>query len=484
MTLRRSLAFSYLERYASYLVGLVSTIIISRLLVPADIGVFAIGMALVSIVAVVRELGVSVYVVQEADLSADRIRAAFTLTAGMGLALGLIVLLISGPAGRFYGDPRVTRIISILALGFALTPIGSISQALLSREMRFGTLTWIRLLHGVSASVLSIALVAAGMGPESLAWGLVASAAINGVVSMAVRPHPVLPNLSPAELRRVFSVGGPATVIAVIEDIVGSLPELVLGRMQGLAATGLFSRARGLSQMAHQLIARTSGPVFFAAFAALQREGHAPGPLYVKATACVTALGWTALGSLAVLSTPVVALLFGPTWADTVPLLRWLSLAAAVTLLTSGANHLLLASGAARDAMWAKLNSLPVHAVCLYLGGSVGVEGMAASAVLSSAISSALLIAAVQRRLGIGWRHQLSALQLSLPTAIAGMCGASAGLLVGGTGPLNAAIAIGLGAVGAALMSCTVLMLGANPLKGEVTRVGRAVSDRLHSRGA
>ena len=89
---------------------------------------------------------------------------------------------------------------------------------------------------------IPIALVAAGMGPESLAWGLVASAAINGVVSMAVRPHPVLPNLSPAELRRVFSVGGPATVIAVIEDIVGSLPELVLGRMQGLAATGLFSR--------------------------------------------------------------------------------------------------------------------------------------------------------------------------------------------------------------------------------------------------
>ena len=59
MTVRRALAFSYIEKYGSFLLSLLSTAVISRVLKPADIGVFAIGMSLVGVIAVVRELGVS-----------------------------------------------------------------------------------------------------------------------------------------------------------------------------------------------------------------------------------------------------------------------------------------------------------------------------------------------------------------------------------------------------------------------------------------
>ena len=107
MSLRRALFFSYLEKYGSYVIGLVSTMIISRILGPADIGAFSVGMALVGIVAVLRELGLNTYVVQEAELTSARIRAAFTLTVGMGFVLSLVVLALSGPAGVFYNRALV-----------------------------------------------------------------------------------------------------------------------------------------------------------------------------------------------------------------------------------------------------------------------------------------------------------------------------------------------------------------------------------------
>ncbi len=475
MSLRRALAFSYVEKYGAYLVGLVSTVIISRLLGPADIGVFAIGTALVGIVAVVRELGVSTYLVQEAKLSSERIRSAFTLTVGVGVGLALFILLISWPAGAFYGDPRVMQILVILAFGFALTPLGSVSQALLARDMQFGTLTWIRTLHTVTSASVSIGLAMAGFGPVSLAWGSVTAAGVNAIVSLAVRPHPMWPNFSRDDVVRVLAVGGPATVIGIVEDIVGSLPELLLGRMQSLAATGLFSRARGLSQMAHQLIARAAGPVFFTAFATLRREGQSAEPLYVKATACVTVLGWTALAALAVLAEPVVALLYGAAWTEVVPLLRWLCAAAAVALLTSGANHLLLASGGAREAMWAKLAGVPIYAVSLAVGGWFGVEAMAAASVVSAVLGSVLLNVAVKRYLHIGWSAQLSALRVSLPPAISGALGASAGLVVAPAGPAQAFASVVLGGVACSLLAGAVLMAGNHPLKTEVLRTMRGV---------
>src|ERR1700751_3780406 len=193
----------------------------------------------------------------------------------------------------------------------------------------------------------------------SLAWGAVLSGAANSAISLWMRPHDLRLSFDRNELGRVFSVGGPATAISVVDEIVLSLPELVLGRTQTLAAAGLFSRARGMSQMAHQLLARAAGPVFLAVFAERQREGVPLAPLYAKATACVVGLGWPALAMLVVLADPVVRMLFGPNWLAVVPLMRWLSVAAAVALLTSGAYHLLLASGGVRDVLHAKTAALP-----------------------------------------------------------------------------------------------------------------------------
>ncbi len=469
MTVRRALAFTYIEKYGSFLLSLGSTAVISRLLKPADIGVFAIGMSLVGVVAVIRELGVSTYLVQEAELSERRIRAAFTLAVMMGFGLCLLLLALSIPAGAFYKDSNVTTIVCILALNFALTPLGSVSQSLLTRELRFSTLTWIRLAQSAVLAGGSIVLAQLGWGSLSLAWGAVLSSLANSVISLWIRPHAMRPTFDRAELRRVFSVGGPATAVSVVDEIVSSLPELVLGRTQTLAAAGLFSRARGMSQMAHQLLARAAGPVFMAVFAERRREGVPLAPLYSKATACVLGLGWIALAMLVVLAEPVVRALFGPNWLAVVSPMRWLSAAAAMALVTSGAYHLLLASGGVRDVLRAKLATLPAQVLPLVIGAFLGVTWMAIAMVLSSIVASLLLALAVRTRSGISLRDQLQPAIVSIPIALAGAVGASLGLIV--TAPYSALGAFEellIGGSAGVVFAAGALMAGRHPLRGEV----------------
>jgi len=469
MTVRRALAFSYIEKYGSFLLSLVSTAVISRLLKPADIGVFAIGMSLVGVVAVIRELGVSTYLVQEAELSQSRIRAAFTLAAMMGVGLALFLLVVSVPAGAFYKDPTVTTIVAILALNFALTPLGSVSQSLLMRELRFSTLTWIRLAQSAILAGASITFAELGWGPLALAWGAVMSSAANSVLSLWIRPHPMRPTFEAAELRRVFSIGGPATAVSVVDEVVSSLPELVLGRTQTLAAAGLFSRGRGMSQMAHQLLARAAGPVFLAVFAERQREGAPLAPLYAKATACVLGLGWVALAMLVVLADPVVRALFGPNWLAVVPVMRWLCVAAAVALVTSGAHHLLLASGGVGDVLRAKLAALPAQALPLVVGAFFGVDWMAMAMIVSSALSSLLLAWAVRRRSGIRLRDQLAPAFASLPLALAGAAGAALGLAIAAPySTIGAFERLLVGGSAGVLVAGTALIAGRHPLRAEI----------------
>jgi len=470
MTVRRALAFSYIEKYGSFFLSLVSTAVISRLLKPADIGVFAIGMSLVGVVAVIRELGVSTYLVQEIDLSEKRIRAAFTLAVVMGVGLCLVLLVVSVPAGAFYKNSNVTTIVAILALNFALTPLGSVSQSLLMRELRFSTLTWIRLAQSAILAGGSIALAELGWGPMSLAWGAVLSAAANSIMSLWIRPHPLRLTFDGSELRRVFSVGGPATAISVVDEIMNSLPELVLGRTQTLAAAGLFSRGRGMSQMAHQLLARAAGPVFLAVFSQRQREGVSLAPLYAKATACVVGLGWVGLAMLVVLAEPVVRVLFGPNWLAVVPLMRWLSVAAAVALLTSGAHHLLLASGGVRDVLRAKVATLPAQAVPLVAGAMFGATSMAMAMVLSSAVASLLLGLAVRARSGMRLRFQLAPAIASLPITLASAAGASIGLLISAQHTAFGAFEqLLVGGSAGVVFAAGALMAGSHPLREEIS---------------
>lgn len=474
MSVRRALFFSYLEKYGSYVLALGSTVVLSRLLSPSDVGAFSIGMALVGMVAVFREFGVSTYLAQEAELTADRIAAAFTLTVGMGFALALLVAALAMPVAAFYGDARLQFILFILAVNFALAPWGSVSQSLLTRDLRFGVLAWVRLAYGVVSAVVSIALAWWGFGPQSLAWGALCGTVVTGVMSFAAHPHSIKLNLRRNDLRRVFDVGLPVTLVAIVDDLINTVPDLVVGRWQGLASAGLLSRARGLSQMAYQLIARATGPVFLAVFSKRRREGAEVDQLYVNATSCVCAVGWTLLACLGALASPLVHLLYGPQWKEVAPLLPWLCAAAAVFLLTSGAHVLLLAHGGAKDALRAKLWALPFYLGCGVVGAMVSLQAMVVATLLATVVASYIQARAVKSRVGISMRSQLRPLVTSsLPAISAGSASLMTTLWYAGS-DVSALLALLTGAVASGAAAATAVAAGNSPLRREILQFWRA----------
>ena len=89
VSVRKSLAYSFLDRYASLLIGIVSTMVLARLLTPAELGVFSVAMAMLAIAATVRDMGAGNYLLQEKDLTSDRIRAVWALQLGLGVLVSI-----------------------------------------------------------------------------------------------------------------------------------------------------------------------------------------------------------------------------------------------------------------------------------------------------------------------------------------------------------------------------------------------------------
>ena len=125
MTTRRALVFSFLDRYASLLIAVASSMVIARLLTPAEIGVFSITMVLLMFVSAVRDMGAGQYLIQEKDLTTERLRAVWAVQLGLGLALACLVLLASYPVAIFYDEPRMRDIMLVVALNYAVNPFGA-----------------------------------------------------------------------------------------------------------------------------------------------------------------------------------------------------------------------------------------------------------------------------------------------------------------------------------------------------------------------
>ena len=152
-------------------------------------------------------------------------------------------------AGRFYAEPGVTLTMQVLALNFVIIPFGSVTMALLVRNMDFAKTLQINLACCVVQNATAIGLAWAGFGFISLAWGAVASTLLSSVVLLWFRfpGQSWLPGLR--EWRHVFSAGFKLSSSTFLYDIGQGGPELICGRTLGFEAVAFFSRGFGAASM-------------------------------------------------------------------------------------------------------------------------------------------------------------------------------------------------------------------------------------------
>ena len=136
-SVRLALLYSSLGRYFLMLIGLVSTMVVARLLTPEEIGTFAIASSVVMLMAGFRMLGANAYLVREKELTPEKIRSAYGLTILISWGLGGVVLELAYPLADYFDVAEVAVLFAILSISFIVAPYISIPDALLSREFKF-----------------------------------------------------------------------------------------------------------------------------------------------------------------------------------------------------------------------------------------------------------------------------------------------------------------------------------------------------------
>ena len=134
----RNFAFGFAEKYLQALLALVSSIVLARLLSPAEIGIYSIAAVLTGLAQVFRDLGTGQLLVARSTLSIEEQRALLAISIAMGWGLALLLAALAGPLAAFYRQPGLAPVLRILSLSFVLVPFSSQVTAMLRRGMRAG----------------------------------------------------------------------------------------------------------------------------------------------------------------------------------------------------------------------------------------------------------------------------------------------------------------------------------------------------------
>lgn len=469
-TVRRALSLSFLQTFTSGAATFTAIVIVSHILTPAEIGIFSVAAGVVALIHMLRDFGLSEFLVQEEQLDERKVRTVFTVNLIVAWLLAAAIVLSSGPLGRFYGEPGVTRVLRVLSVVVALLPFGAIPQTLMRRDLAFGRLLGIRLSQNLAQAGLMVGLAMAGFTYMSMAWSALGSTLVMlagcAVWGWGYR----VKGLALGEWRRVLSFGSNRTLSDIASQLGEQSANLVIGRMLGMADTGLYSRGYGIVNMYRMHVGDAIASVAFPAFAREHRETGTAPQLFLRALVYSTGIAWPFFSAGVLLALPVIRVVFGPQWGAAVPLMRWLCAAALVGALIWECNHFLVALGRVRD-----VTRVEMQFQCIRIGLTIGaafvnVVAVAAVQVLVYVIATALYYRELRCYAPLLLRHCARAV---LPSALVALatCVIPA-LVVAWPGLVSRhmilALCIAVGGGCASWLACVRIIQ--HPLLGEIAR--------------
>lgn len=317
--LRRSVFITFFSTnlFAALQFGV--TLVLARLLTPAEVGIFSITVMLTNIAAIFRDFGVSSFIQREKELTPAKIRSAlgFLLTSSWLIALG--IYLLSDFASAFYNEPGVGRVMRVLALSFVLVPFASFFYALLARNLEAGKQAIVNAVGTLVYAVSCLSLAWLGFSYMALAWASVINIAATIVAYLFLKPShiPLRPGF--AHWREIAHFGSGAILGGVIDRVNTAIPDLMLGKLSGTHDVGLYSRAGGLIGIFNQIAGPTINYNAVPFLAKAHHDGESLAPLLNKATAYLTAVSWPIFICIAVFPAEIIRFLYGPTWVAAAP---------------------------------------------------------------------------------------------------------------------------------------------------------------------
>jgi PST family polysaccharide transporter len=336
-------------------------------------------LAVAGFVMMFKDMGLSMATVQKAEINHGQISMLFWINVILSFGVMLVTAALAPAIAWFYSEPRLTWITLSIAGAIIFGGLTVQHQALLRRQMRFGSLA---VIETVSLSVsIASGLIAAWYGAGY--WALVIiylAEAICGFIGVWVvcEWRPGLP-IFHAGVRSMLAFGANLTGFNVLNYFARNADNILIGKFCGAGQLGLYSKAYGLLMLPITQITAPFTAVAVPALSCLQNEPERYRRYYYRAVSLIAFMSMPFVAMLVVLSEKIIRTVLGDQWTGAATVFQVLAFLAFLEPVTATRGWVFISLGQTRRLMYWGLVSAPIVVLSFIIGLPWGAVGVATS---------------------------------------------------------------------------------------------------------
>lgn len=394
----RGAAWMLLLTFVDRTVGLVSTLILARLLLPADFGIVAMAWSFIFVAELLAAFGFDVALIHRQDAGRAHYDTAWTLNVGLGAVILVLMLLAARPVASFYGQPEVFWVVCALAWSPLLAGLENIGVVAFRKDLEFRKEFAYQLVRRIAGFAVTVPLAFLLRNYWALVIGTLSARLVGTMASYFV--HPYRPRFSSAEFASLFRFSR----WLLLNNIIGFLKErssdFIVGRLLGPAPLGVYNVSYEVASMPTTALSAPINRALLPGFARIAGEDEPFQLAYRNAINMLALIAVPAAAGLFAVAPYLVPVALGPKWIAGVPLLEILAFNGGLLLFHSSMCTVLIAAGYPHRV--AQSNAFYVALLLIFFMWWIprlGVTGAAYAALVTSALCTPVYFWQLKRSL-------------------------------------------------------------------------------------
>jgi lipopolysaccharide exporter len=400
-------------------IAMLSTVILARLLVPADFGLVALATALSGALHAISEFSFDLALIQNQSAARREYDTAWTLSICRNAILAVALVAGARLIALSFADPRLEPVVYWLALGTFFNGFQNIAVVDFRKELAFHRDLVFMVVGKLGPVVVTVPLAFLWRDYWALVAGIVAGSAFRVALSFAM--HKYRPRISFAGWRDLIHFSKWLLLSNLCGFIYGRSSTFILGKISGGSAIGVFTIAEDIAGIVTTNLLMPLRRAILPGYAKLANDIEHLHDVFVDIFAIVFLVSAPLTLGIGVVADPLVRIALGAQWLGAIPLIQVLCVGEFLRLITAAASPIYVATGRPHYTMVLFAGSAVVMVpLLIFATERAGALGAAYATLTVTVLSGALDFVLVDRLLRLSparllagcWRSIISVIMM------------------------------------------------------------------------
>lgn len=272
--------WSFIGRFGYITVGLISNIILVRLLSPKEFGQISIVMFFISIAGVLIESGLSGALVRKENTTETDYSTVFIFNLVISTILAVLLVMTSNNIASYYNDPELTNLLKLSSLVLIINALRITQAVKLIKALKFKVKSLYEVISILIGSLVGVYAAIQGAGAISLVLQQISTAFTLTLLFWYFGGSINKFSFSIDSFRQVYKFGVNTTASSVISRVFDNSYQLVLAKYFSISQSGYFYQAKKLQEVPVGVLQGSVLGVVYATLSRLQSDKASFNELY------------------------------------------------------------------------------------------------------------------------------------------------------------------------------------------------------------